>query len=364
MKRNYAELQQLAATHFRSDQGVFVQGEDGTILVTKQEGRPVHPASVIKVATTLALLERLGLEQRLETRFVSGGPVIDGSLHGDLVVRSYGDPFFVSQTAFLMLRNLHAQGLHEFKGEIRVKGPLIFNWKSDPKGDRLKRALQVSVLMGEPSARLNAPSGKTLVTSRSPSLMTILKILNGYSYNVFHLLSYRIGGPQTVEEVVRKHLPPAFTSEVTIANAAGAGELDRLSPRAAVTILWELRRQLRALGKDLPCVLPVNGLDAGTLEDRLDKDRYRACIVGKTGTLNLVSALAGVLRTRKFGAVVFAVLNNSLPLLQARRRQDEFLRALIDLTDAEPWPYVPNESPMVEQSVVASLNVADIIGAC
>src|SRR5688572_28640906 len=95
------ELQQLAAIHFGTDQGVFVQAEDGTILVAQQETRPVHPASVTKVATTLALLERLGSEHRFETQFVAGGPVIDGSLGGDLIVRASGDPFFVFENAFM-----------------------------------------------------------------------------------------------------------------------------------------------------------------------------------------------------------------------------------------------------------------------
>lgn len=156
------ELQHLAAAYFGADQGVFVQAEDGKILVAQQEARPVHPASVTKVATTLALLEHLGHEYRFETRFLAGGPVIDGSLGGDLIVRANGDPFFVFENAFLMLHKLHALGLHEVKGDIRVEGPLIFNWKTDPTGHRLKRALQgldggeAWAAIGEPSSRLNA----------------------------------------------------------------------------------------------------------------------------------------------------------------------------------------------------------------
>jgi D-alanyl-D-alanine carboxypeptidase/D-alanyl-D-alanine-endopeptidase (penicillin-binding protein 4) len=327
---------------------------------------------VTKVATTLALLERLGYEHRFETQFVAGGPVIDGSLAGDLIVRASGDPFFVFENAFMMLRKLHALGLREVKGDIRVEGPLIFNWKADPAGHRLKRALQgvdggeAWLSIGEQSSRLNGvalrfvaggsqeTSRKILVANHSPPLSTIVKALNGHSNNVFHLLSDRIGGPQAVEAIVRKHLPPALHAEVTITNAAGAGELNRLSPRAAVAILWQLRKQLRASGKDLPDVLPVNGLDAGTLKRRLDEDRYRACIVGKTGTFGSVgaTALAGVLRTRKYGNVAFAVLNSWVPVPEARRRQDAFLRALIDATDAEPWTYVPNEKPIFEEASV------------
>ena len=366
------ELQQLAATHLGADQGVFVQAEDGTILIAQQEKRPVHPASVSKVATTLALLERLGYEHRFDTRFVAGGPVIDGSLHGDLIVRADGDPFFVFENAFQMLRKLHDMGLREIKGDIKVEGPLIFNWKPDENGQRLKRALQgldgaeAWASIGEPPARLSTvalrfvagkpqpASQKTLVTNHSPTLQSIVKALNGYSNNVFHPLSDRIGGPQAVEAMMRQQLGAELRSEVIITNAAGAGETNRISPRAAVAILWALRKELRAAGKDLPDVLPVNGLDAGTLEHRLDEEPYRARIVGKTGTFGSVgaSALAGVLRTPKHGAVAFAVLNSWVPVPEARERQRAFLRALIDATKAEPWTYVPNEKPPVEQASV------------
>jgi len=366
------ELQLLAATSFGADQGVFVQAEDGTILVAQQESRPVHPASVTKVATSLALLERLGHDYRFETQFLAGGPVANGSLKGDLVVRATGDPSFIFENAFFMLRELHARGLREVRGDVRVEGPLLFNWKVDPTGQRLKRALQgldggeAWAAIGEPSLQLkkvalqfipgelHQTSGKILIENRSPSLITIVKALNGYSNNVFQLLSDRIGGPQAVEALAREHLSPALRSEITITNAAGAGELNRLSPRAAVAILWELRKQLLSHGKDLPSVLPVNGLDAGTLKKRISEDPYRGCIVGKTGTFGSVgaSALVGVLRTAKYGHVAFAMLNSWLPVPEARRRQDMFLRALIDATDAKPWDYVSNEKPIFTEAIV------------
>ena len=366
------ELQLLAATSFGADQGVFVQAEDGTILVAQQESRPVHPASVTKVATSLALLERLGHDYRFETQFLAGGPVANGSLKGDLVVRATGDPSFIFENAFFMLRELHARGLREVRGDVRVEGPLLFNWKVDPTGQRLKRALQgldggeAWAAIGEPSLQLkkvalqfipgelHQTSGKILIENRSPSLITIVKALNGYSNNVFQLLSDRIGGPQAVEALAREHLSPALRSEITITNAAGAGELNRLSPRAAVAILWELRKQLLSHGKDLPSVLPVNGLDDGTLKRRLIEDAYRGRIVGKTGTFGSVgaSALVGVLRTAKYGHVAFAMLNSWLPVPEARRRQDMFLRALIDATDAKPWDYVSNEKPIFTEAIV------------
>lgn len=367
------ELQLLAATSLGADQGVFVQAEDGTILVAQQESRPVHPASVTKVATSLALLKQLGHDYRFETQFLAGGPVANGSLKGDLVVRAAGDPTFVFENAFLMLRALQAQGLlREVKGDVRVDGPLLFNWKADPGGQRLKRALQgldggeAWTAISEPSSQVKKvslhfvaggsqqASDKVLVENRSPPLITIVKALNGYSNNVFHPLSDRIGGPQRVEALMRTHLPAALQSQITITNAAGAGESNRLSPRAAVAILWELRKELRAHGKDLPSVLPVNGLDVGTLKHRLTEDAYHARIVGKTGTFGSVGAcaLVGVLHTTKYGDVAFAVLNSWVSVPEARRRQDVFLRGLIDATGAKPWDYVASGKPIFSEATI------------
>jgi D-alanyl-D-alanine carboxypeptidase/D-alanyl-D-alanine-endopeptidase (penicillin-binding protein 4) len=366
------ELQSLAASSLGANQGVFVQAEDGTILVAQQDSRPVHPASVSKVATSLALLEQLGNDYRFETKFLTRGPIVKGSLKGDLVVHAPGDPTFVFENAFLMLRELHAQGLHEVAGDIKVEGPLLFNWKADPAGQRLKRALQ-GLDGGEAWAAISVPSAqvkkaslnfvageaqkapdKVLAVDRSPSLITIVKALNGYSNNVFHMLSDRIGGPPQVEALMRKHVPAALQSQITITNGAGAGETNRLSPRAAVAILWALRKELRAHGKDLPSVLPVNGLDVGTLKHRLDEEPYRARIVGKTGTFGSVGAcaLVGVLHTDKYGYVAFAVLNSWVPVPEARRRQDVFLRGLIDATGAKPWDYVPSGKPIFAEATV------------
>ncbi len=303
---------------------------------------------------------------------MGSGPVDGGSLNGDLQVEASGDPFFVFENAFLVLRKLHAAGLQQVTGNLRVQGPLMFNWQADPGSVRLRRALQgldgaeAWAAIGEPPSRLSqvalrflngAPQrspGRVIAEHHSPPLLTIVKALNGYSNNVFHLLSDRIGGPQAVEAAMRKRLPAAQQAEVIITNAAGAGDSNRMSPRAAVAILWELRRQLRGLGMDLPSVLPVNGLDDGTLKNRLDEADYRARIVGKTGTFGSVgaTALVGVMRTPKHGHVAFAVLNSWVPVPEARRRQDAFLRALIDATDAEPWEYVRNDKPIHAEASV------------
>jgi len=359
------ELQRLAALA-GSDQGVFVQAADGRVLVAQQETRAVHPASVTKVATTLALLERLGPQHRFETRLIAGGPVRDGIVDGDLVLEGHGDPFFVFENAFLILRELNRRGVREVRGDLQLQGSWMFNWQADAGARRFKRALQgldgaaAWLALGEPRARLRQvglrfkgapvphPSGKTLIVHQSPPLQVIVKALNGYSNNVFHAMADHIGGAAAVEAAMRVHVPAALRSEILITNGAGAGETNRMSPRATVAIFWELERELRKHGLELTDVLPVNGLDTGTLKERFDDGAYRARVVGKTGTYGSVgaSALAGVVRTRAYGEVAFAVLNDWLPVPEARQRQDAFVRALIEATAAAPWDYVRDDEPI------------------
>jgi D-alanyl-D-alanine carboxypeptidase len=360
-------LQAAARSLVGEGQGVFAQAADGTVLASQSAEVAVHPASVTKVATSLALLERLGPRYRFETRVLAGGDVRDGQVQGALVVEAGGDPTLIYENAFLLLRKLHALGVHGVTGGLAVHGPLLFNWKPDPDGARLRMAL--AGLDGAPAwAALNAvfpaplrlhdvrlafdgrgtsdgTGMRTLAILRSPPLVRVLKWLNDYSNNVFHLASDRIGGPATVQQVARAHVPATMRDEVVIDNAAGAGDTNRLSPRAAVVLLRALDSGLARDGFSLADALPVSGMDHGTLEERMI-DR-RAMVVGKTGTFGSVgaSALVGMVHTRRWGSVAFAILDSWLPVREARRRQDAFVRVLLAEGGGIPWTYRSSRRP-------------------
>ena len=334
-------LAHLAGTN----QGVFAEAEDGTVLVSQAAERAVHPASVTKVATTLTLLAKLGPRHRFETRVLGTGSIHDGELGGDLVVEAGRDPFLVDEGVALIAARLHGLGIRMVDGRLVVHGPLLFDWQPDLDGKRLAKALAAP--KGAPPIVIRGHAAKSdpprpLLTYRSPPLLHVVKMLNCYSNNVFHLVSPVVGGPLIVQEFARAHVPAAMRDEITIDNAAGGGETNRLSPRAAVALLRALMREVKDEGHQLTDVLPVSGVDPGTLEERLiDPPTHRRMVVGKTGTFGSVgaSALAGVVRTQRWGTVAFAVLNHNVPVPDARQRQDAFVNALIDATGAEPWAY-------------------------
>ena len=65
----------LARSILGADQGVYIESADGTMLLAQAADVAVHPASVSKVPTTLALLRKLGPEYRFVTTFSASGPV-------------------------------------------------------------------------------------------------------------------------------------------------------------------------------------------------------------------------------------------------------------------------------------------------
>lgn len=64
----------------------------GEVLHTRNAARPFVPASNVKLATTAAALDQLGPDYRYTTTVYATGPVEDGVLRGNLIVRGAGDP--------------------------------------------------------------------------------------------------------------------------------------------------------------------------------------------------------------------------------------------------------------------------------
>jgi len=77
-------------------------------------------------------------------------------------------------------------------------------------------------------------------------------------------------------------------------------------------------------------------------------------VVGKTGTFGSLgaSALAGVVHTKRWGRVTFAILNRGVAVPTAHRRQDGFVEALLREGGALRWPYARNPAPDFTQASV------------
>ncbi len=78
----------------------------------------VNPASTMKLVTTYAALELLGPSHQWKTELYADGPLQDGVLHGNLLLKGGGDPKLNLEKLWLLLRDLRAHGLHQVTGDL------------------------------------------------------------------------------------------------------------------------------------------------------------------------------------------------------------------------------------------------------
>lgn len=87
-------------------------------VVSHNAEKAMNPASVMKLVTTYAGLEILGPAYTWSTDAFALGPVRDGTLDGDLLIRGQGDPKLTLESFWLFLRNLQARGIREIRGNL------------------------------------------------------------------------------------------------------------------------------------------------------------------------------------------------------------------------------------------------------
>lgn len=87
-------------------------------LLSLNAARSMNPASTMKLLTTYAALDMLGPAYQWKTEAWLDGELKDGVLHGNLVLKGYGDPKFTLEQFWLWLRELRARGLHEIRGDL------------------------------------------------------------------------------------------------------------------------------------------------------------------------------------------------------------------------------------------------------
>lgn len=103
----------------RSAAAVLVQDVDATPPVIAQRVQdPMNPASVMKLVTSFAALDRLGPGFTWKTRFAARADIRQQTLHGDLHITGGGDPRLSRERLWLALRDLRAQGIRRIDGDV------------------------------------------------------------------------------------------------------------------------------------------------------------------------------------------------------------------------------------------------------
>lgn len=100
---------------------IFVQPVNAdTPTLTHNADKPMNPASVMKLVTTYAALEKLGPAYRWKTEVYRDGEVRSGVLRGNLILKGYGDPNFQVQDFWRLLMRLQQLGIRSVHGNLII----------------------------------------------------------------------------------------------------------------------------------------------------------------------------------------------------------------------------------------------------
>lgn len=363
-----------------SSQGVWLQS-GSHFLASNQGTTPLPAASLTKVATSLASLESWGPDHQFETLISATGPIQDGVLQGDLVVHGGGDPLIVWEEAIALGNALNRLGIAKVTGSLVITGNFSMNFETKPEkvGALLKQAFNANTWSDEAAYQYQKlPAGTPrphvaiaggvqvinygadllpkqilLLRHRSLPLSHILKLMNLYSNNVIaESLANSLGGAAVVAQqaAIAAGVPQ---DEIRLKNGSGLGTENQISPRAICAMFATIQRYLQFRNLTIADLFPIAGVDGGTIDYR----KIPQDAVVKTGTLNDVSALAGVVPTRDRGFVWFVMINRGTDLEDLRDRQDKLLQTLVKqwgTVSTQPIPLSPNDTQPIATLLGAS----------
>lgn len=374
-------------------QGVLVETLDGKVVSAQAENEPFNPASTLKLATALMALRTLGPDHRFATGVWTDG-VLDkttGVLNGNLYL-SGRDPSFHYEHGVLLARELNQLGIKQVSGDLIVAPGFTMNFSASAmrSGERLYDTLDATLRQAEAVRAWNyertllndrasletvpsvavmggvqvapvTPAAKLLLTQRSSKLVDILKVLLCYSNNFMaERIGDALGGPESVRQqlITQLGLGP---DEIRISSLSGLG-VNRISPRVMMKIYRALRFELQKHGLTPSSIMPVAGIDPGTLEDRFNGLAWRGSVIAKTGTLMRTdggaSSLVGQMRAANGQVLLFVIMNQRGSVWRFRENQD-YLVMLVQNSRGGPRPFDYKPSMLTMQLSHTESTVGD-----
>ncbi|HKP38196.1 MAG TPA: D-alanyl-D-alanine carboxypeptidase [Pyrinomonadaceae bacterium] len=369
-------------TEVHGYQGLLAETLDGKTIASQAVDEKFNPASSVKLATALAALKNFGPDHRFLTTIWTSGTLdrATGTLNGDLVITGR-DPSFNYEHAVMFARQLNELGIKSVTGNLIVAPgfTMNFDWSARNSGEDFLETIDATYrpasatrawmnernLLGDKVSLSSVPSvtvagevivgpapfgAKPLVTRKSSKLVDILKVLLCYSNNFMaERIGETLGGPQSVRTLLIDSLK-LNPDEIYLATASGLG-VNRVTPRAMMSILRGLTAELRKHKLNLTDILPVAGIDPGTLEERFTNPFERGSVVGKTGTLirtdGGASSLVGQMNTKSGRVIYFVIFNQQGSVIRFRENQDALVTAIQSaLGGPAPFAYRPITLPM------------------
>ena len=333
---------------------------DGRALYAEHATVARPPASVEKLWTTTAVLERLGPTTRLHTALLGTGSQRGGTWHGNLYLRGGGDPTFgdagfnqvwnhgEGADASALVAALRRRGIRRVSGRLyadeslfdRRRGGLLTGYRPDTPdfggqlsaltydhGTTLRHdspatfaAHEVALTMrgagiavtAAPVSRRAPDAAGPLATVASPPVSQLIRLMNVPSDDFFaELLTKQLGvvfgHGGTISagaDVISRTIAADFDLHPGILDGSGLGRADRTSPLQIVELLRDLWRT--RVGSEVAASLPRTGVN-GTVQGIGARTPAQGRCEAKTGSLDGVTNLAGWCRTRSGQALAFGL---------------------------------------------------------
>jgi len=376
-------------------QGLLIETLDGKTVSSQSADQAFNPASSIKLGLALVALHNFGAQYRFTTGFWTDGSLnkATGELTGNLYVTGR-DPSFHYEHAVMIARQLNAVGIRSVSGDMVVAPGFTMNFSASAgrSGALLYDTLDATLRSGEatrawtyermtlgdltslqtvPSVTVMgnivvgsaAPGAKLLLTHNSSKLIDVLKVLLCYSNN---FMAERIGDSLGGVLSVRRQIITLLgipESEIQLSSVSGLG-INRVTPRAMMKVFRGLRNELQKNRLSPADIMPVAGIDPGTMEERFTGPAWEGSVIAKTGTLvrtdGGASSLVGQMKTAKGDVLLFVIMNQRGSVVRFRQNQD-YLAMQVQNTRGGPkaFAYQPRVLAMKladTQSVSASAN--------
>ncbi len=325
-------------------------------------GRDVKrpPASVEKLYTTVAVLKKLGPDARVRTSLLGAGHLgSDGTWHGDLYLRGGGDPtlgdgtfnrvweYGYGPTEAQLARRLRAAGVRRVTGELIADESLFDTRRGGPQtgyapdipdfGGQLSAlvfdhgaaaskytpatfaAKQLAATLKAQHVDVRAATftrraprhARRLASVSSPPMSVLLKLMDIPSDDLFaELLTKQLGvrfrhrGTIAAGAHVIAHVLRDYGIHPRVVDGSGLSRQDSSSPLQVVDLLRQVWHTPE--GHVLSRSLPTVGVNGTTRRIARGTPAQGRCI-GKTGTLNYVTNLAGYCAARGHRMIAFAI---------------------------------------------------------
>lgn len=320
--------------------GILIQSEDGTVIQDKLSDKCFNPASAIKLLTAYGALKTFGPTHQFNTDLYMDGDLdtANGVLQGNVYIQG-NDPEFGKADSVDLLKALADNGVKKIEGKLIVSNSFslycsnsaLYSGKGLSKIFRYGGGPDQSIIVVGPVEVGTAPQSAQLVTThQSEELRSTLKhMLSRSLNNAAERIGSVIGGVPKLRKIAVEDIGIPQDS-ITITSASGLGQ-NRISPKHMMQVLKALETELDRYNMDFQNIMPVAGIDNGTLEKRFTGESEKGSVVAKTGTLTTtdggVSALVGVMRSQKED-LYFVIFGWHGGVHSMRKNQDVLIRQL------------------------------------